>query len=272
MSYTPDQTISAPVTRESLTADLRKLGVREGQILEVHARLSAFDYVVGGARTIVDALMEIASRSGTILMATETKDNSEPSEWKSPAVQPYLYRQVRSAIPPYDARNSDMPDMGAVTDNFRRRPGVVTTSHPTVSYAAWGRYAKLLCNHQSFHYPLAEESPAARIYEMKGYALLMGCDFNELTSLHLAEYRTDDRPIRIAGACVATAGGPQWKNYLDLRTESRDFLRVKAIMLKKNLIRQGQIGGCRVMFFPIAAAIDEATRFIESNSIYELYR
>lgn len=260
-----------PLSKESLEKQLTALGVREGQIIEVHADLNGFAHVIGGARTIVDALLELASRSGTILMATETYENSEPSQWKD-AVEPYMYKDVRDAIPPYDSRTSDLSDHSAVTENFRRRSGVITTSHPQVSYAAWGRYAKLLCNHQSLNYPLAEESPAARIYELKGYALLMGCDFDQLTSLHLAEYRTDDRPIRINGACVATAGGPQWKSYLDLHLEEKDFLNVKNIMLKKNMIRQAVIGGCRCMFFPIAPAIDEATYWLENNSIYELYR
>jgi aminoglycoside 3-N-acetyltransferase len=261
-----------PLTKDSLEKQLAdKLGVKEGQIIEVHADLNAFDYVVGGARTVVDALLELASRNGTILMATETQENSEPSEWHHD-IEPYMYQQVREAIPPYDSRTSDLSDHSAVTENFRHRPGVITTSHPQVSYAAWGRYAKLLCNHQSLNYPLAEESPAARIYELKGAALLMGCDFDQLTSLHLAEYRTDDRPIRINGACVSTAGGPMWKSYLDLHLDGKDFLAVKAAMIKKNMIRQAVIGGCRCMFFPIAPAIDEATVWLENNSIYELYR
>lgn len=261
-----------PLSREELVKELGYLGVKEGQIIEVHADLSAFDFVIGGARTVVDALLETAGRNGTILMAGETKDNSEPSEWESSKCEPYMYKSIREAIPPYDSRNSDLSDRGAITENFRHRSGVVTTSHPQVSYAAWGRYAKLLCNHQSLNYPLAEESPAARIYELKGYALLMGCDFDSLTSLHLAEYRTDDRPIHIGGACVSTAGGPQWRSYLDLHLDSRDFINVKNIMLKKSMIRQAVIGGCRCMFFPIVPAIDEATRWLENNSIYELYR
>jgi aminoglycoside 3-N-acetyltransferase len=261
-----------PISREQLEKELEKLGVREGQIIEVHADLSAFDFVIGGARTVVDALLETAGRNGTILMASETQDNSEPSEWDNGMAEPYMYKDIRDAIPPYDSRTSDLSDKGGITENFRHRAGVVTTSHPQVSYAAWGRYAKLLCNHQSLNYPLAEESPAARIYELKGYALLMGCDFDSLTSLHLAEYRTDDRPIRIAGACVSTAGGPQWRSYLDLHLNSHDFLNVQNSMTKKNMIRQAVINGCRCMFFPIAPAIDEATRWLENNSIYELYR
>lgn len=84
------KTITDPVTKESLIGTLHKLGVSGSQILEVHSKLSAFDYVVGGARTIVDALMEIAEPGGTILMPTQTTENSEPSNWVDPAVPAYM--------------------------------------------------------------------------------------------------------------------------------------------------------------------------------------
>ena len=55
-----------PLSREELVKELGHLGVKEGQIIEVHADLSAFDFVIGGARTVVDALLETAGRNGTI--------------------------------------------------------------------------------------------------------------------------------------------------------------------------------------------------------------
>ena len=272
MAYRKDQTVEEPVTRELLVSTLRKLGLKEGQIIEVHASLSSFDYVIGGARTIVDSLMEVLGHNGTILMPTQTNDNSEPSLWQAPAVQPYLYREIRNAIPPYDVQETDIPGMGAVADNFRHREGVMHTNHPAVSYAAWGRYAKLLCNRQSLHFPLAEESPAARLYELKGYVLLIGVDFDKVTSMHLAEYRTDDRPIYIHGACMNGENGPEWVSYLDLDVDSSIFLKVRNELAKKNVIREMTVGGSHLQFFPITYAIDEATNYFEQNSVYELYR
>lgn len=272
MAYEKNGTVSEPVTRELLVSSLKKIGVKEGQIVEVHASLSSFDYVVGGARTIVDALMEVLGKNGTILMPTQCADNSEPSKWHSPAIEPQLFREVRNAIPPYDAWQNDIPEMGAVAENFRHREGVIHTSHPSVSYAAWGRYAKLLCNRQSLHFPLAEESPAARMYELKGYVLLIGCDFDKVTSMHLAEYRTDDRPICIEGACMNGENGPEWKSYLDLELDSSSFMKVRMELQKKNVIREGTVGGSRIQFFPITYAVDEATNYFEQNSVFELYR
>ena len=63
--------VTDPVTKEMLIEALQKLGVSSNQILEVHASLSSFHYVIGGARTVVDALMELAGDTGTLLMPTQ---------------------------------------------------------------------------------------------------------------------------------------------------------------------------------------------------------
>ncbi|MBQ9823336.1 MAG: AAC(3) family N-acetyltransferase [Solobacterium sp.] len=266
------KTIADPVTKEMLVNGLRQLGVSGSQILEVHSSLSSFGYVVGGARTIVDALMEIAEPGGTILMPTQTTENSEPSNWTDPAVPASLYKDIRAAMPAYDSKKTDLRRMGEVVENFRHREGVITSSHPAVSYAAWGRYARLLCNRQSMHFPLAEESPCARLYELKGYVLLMGTGFDTCTCMHLAEYRCDCRPIIISGASMSSSDGAAWKKYLDLDIDSSVFEKVRGILVRKKLIRETVIGGSRIQFFPAAAAIDEAVRYFDKTVVYDLYR
>jgi len=77
-------------------------------------------------------------------------------------------------MPAYDPVITDVKDMSEITENFRHRDGIVSSAHPSRSFAAWGRYARLMCNRQSMHFPLAEESPAARLYELKGSVLLLG--------------------------------------------------------------------------------------------------
>ncbi len=264
--------VTEPVTKSILVDALKKLGVTSGQIIEVHSRLSAFDYVVGGARTVVDALMEVSDKNGTLLMPVQNCDNSEPSDWENPAIAPELYHQIRNEIPPYHPIHSDVAYMGAVVENFRHRNGVVISSHPALSYAAWGRYAKLLCNRQSLHFPLAEESPTARLYELKGKVLLMGVDFDKCTCLHLAEYRCECRPIKICGASMSGENGNVWKKYLDLDIDSEVFPKIRQSMQRKNMIKEITVGGCRMMYFSANDAIDEATAYLEKTTVFDLYR
>ncbi len=267
------EAVADPVTKDALVSALRNLGVSGNQIIEVHSSLSSFHYVVGGARTVVDALMEIAGTGGTILMPTQNRGNSEPSDWQDPPVSAGLYKDIRQSIPAFDPVTEDIPRMGEVAENFRKREGVVVSSHPSVSYAAWGRYAKLLCNRQSLHFPLAEESPCARLYELKGAVLMLGTDFDTCTCMHLAEYRCDCRPVMINGAAMTTENGTHaWRKYLDLSLNEESFLKVGAIMHKKKMIRETELGGCRIRYFSAAQAIDEATKYFEKTVVYDLYR
>lgn len=267
-----EQNAKTPTTKEQLKAALSKLGLKKGQIIEVHTKLSSFEWLVGGAQTVVDALMELETESGTIVMPCQRSGNSEPSDWENPPVLPEYYKTVREAMPPYSQTNSDMMAMGKTVENFVKREGVIQSLHPNVSFAAWGRYARLLCNRQSLHFPLAEESPTARLYELKGYVLLIGTDFDRATCMHLAEYRTDCRPIKINGACVDEGNGPEWKKYLDLDIDSEVFTKIGAIMKRKNMIREIMLGGSKIQFFSAQSAIDEATAYFEKTSVYELYR
>ncbi len=49
---TPQKAISQLITQKEILEQLKELGVGAGMILEVHASLSAFGYVCGGAQTV----------------------------------------------------------------------------------------------------------------------------------------------------------------------------------------------------------------------------
>ena len=260
------------LTKERIIAGLHALGVHEGMLMEVHASLSSMGYVLGGARTVVDAILELIGEEGTILMPVHTGDNSEPSRWKNPPADPSTWQLIREEMPAYDPETSDLRDMGVIAENLIRREGTVISSHPTLSYAAKGRYASLLCNRQSMHFPLAEESPAARLYELRGSVLLLGTGFDKCTCLHLAEYRTESRPIVIEGAGIRTEEGRKWKKYLDLNTDPEFFPAVEEIMRKKGMISEIMIGSCHAVLFSASQAIDEATQYLSQTAVFDLYR
>src|SRR5512137_2180369 len=95
------------VTRNMIVRKLREMGLRNGDILMVHSALSSFGSVTGGAKAVVDALLEDVGPTGTLLMPTLTGD------------RPYNFRTSRSA-------------MGAVTEEFRKRAGTVRSLNPCV--------------------------------------------------------------------------------------------------------------------------------------------
>ena len=55
----------APHTKAGIASDLRRLGVSTGQVLMVHSSLSAIGHVLGGAPTVVRALIDVLGPQGT---------------------------------------------------------------------------------------------------------------------------------------------------------------------------------------------------------------
>lgn len=264
--------IQTVVTKESLKKALEEIGVTSNMMIEVHSSLSSFGHVIGGARTVVDALMEIVGEDGTLLMPVQAVDNSEPSKWVNPPASTTLWKTIRKEMPEYNPERTDLWRMGAVAENFRNRDGIVFSNHPSMSYAAYGRHAKLLCNRQSLHFPFAEESPTARLYELKGHVLLLGVGFDKVTCMHLAEYRAECRPIIVEGASTRSAEGKEWRKYLNLDLDSSSFKKVGTIMKKKGMIKETMVGNCHIQFFSVNDAVDEATQYFEKTVLYDLYR
>jgi hypothetical protein len=90
-----------PWTRASLTTAMRSLGVVEGALLSVHASMSQLGYVIGGAETVVDALLDAVGPGGTVVMQTHTSENSDPAAWKNPPVPEPWWEAIREHTPAF---------------------------------------------------------------------------------------------------------------------------------------------------------------------------
>jgi len=55
------------VSKVRLIKDLRALGIAAGDTLMVHSSLSSIGYVEGGPNTVIDALLEVLTSSGTLM-------------------------------------------------------------------------------------------------------------------------------------------------------------------------------------------------------------
>lgn len=262
---------SKMVTKKDLLNKFKELGIKPGMIIEVHCALSNFGYVCGGAKTVIDALIETIGYTGTLIMANHATENSEPTKWINPPINLNLAKSIRKNMPAFNKHNYDNFHMGKVANNLRMREGVIVSDHPTYSYLAWGKYAKLLCNRHSLHFPLSEESPTARLVELKASMLLLGVDFDCATCLHLAEYRADCRSIELDGAAIIKDGKRKWEKYLNLALNSEVFLDIQKILAKKEKITEIKINDLSAKLVRIDVAMDYAVNYLESKSIYQLY-
>jgi aminoglycoside 3-N-acetyltransferase len=173
-----------PRTVRTISADLRRLGVRPGSTLVVHASLSAIGWVAGGPTAVILALLEALGPEGTLVMPAHSGDWSDPAEWVSPPVPESWWETIRSERPAWDARTAPTRNLGRIAELFRTWPGTLRSPHPLVSFAALGPNAERIAGtHPS------EWAPLERVYELDGDVLLLGVGHDRNTSLHLAEAR-----------------------------------------------------------------------------------
>lgn len=164
------------MNRNELTLLFDHLGLHRNHVV-VHASLSSFGSVDGGASAVCLALLEAVGDAGTVMMPAFTYAETWPGASSGAA----LARPV--------AFHPDLPvsrEIGAVAEAFRRLPGVLRSSHPTHSFAAWGRHAREVLSTQRDNNPLG---PLKKLNIMQGHVLLLGTSLQTVTVLHVAEER-----------------------------------------------------------------------------------
>ncbi len=151
-----------PFARPALVSALRALGLRRGDRVIVHSALSAIGPVEDGANGVIDALLEVVGKEGTLLM---------------PALSAGVFDVAQSP-----AR------VGIIPETFRKREGVLRSFHPSHSVTAKGRLAEELTRgHLACPTACGEGTPYAKLMEQGGKILLLGVDQDRNTSLHTVE-------------------------------------------------------------------------------------
>jgi aminoglycoside 3-N-acetyltransferase len=135
---------------------LRDLGLQAGDLVHVHSALRKLGPVEGGADGVIDALLEVVGPAGTLTLPTHTWSVVSPA-------QPVFHQTLTPS------------NVGALTNVFRLRPGVVRSLHPTHSVAALGpRAAAFVEGHERCAAPCAPESPYGKLRDWGGKILILG--------------------------------------------------------------------------------------------------
>src|ERR687897_160884 len=125
------------VARSRLARDLlEKLGLEPGGVTMVHCRMSALGYVVGGAETVVRALLDALGPGGTLMAYTGWQDEppDDLGDLDEEARRIYIEEH-----PAYDPRVAlSRRDHGRVPEALRTWPGACHSGHPEAVVAAAG--------------------------------------------------------------------------------------------------------------------------------------
>jgi aminoglycoside N3'-acetyltransferase len=147
---------------------LQKLELMDLNLI-VHAALPAFGPETS-AVTICETLLEAVGPNGTIVMPAFTYSET----LFGPDKEPIAFRPESPVS----------PEVGTIAETFRTLPGVLRSSHPSHSFASYGRHARDVLSTQRDNNPLG---PIKKLNVLQGYVLLLGTQLRSATVCHLAE-------------------------------------------------------------------------------------
>jgi aminoglycoside 3-N-acetyltransferase len=182
--------------------------------------MSAIGWVVGGAETVVRAVLEALGLDGTLVAYTGWNDNpfeleGWPSDWKDS----YLRE-----LPAYDPTVSQPArDNGRVPERIWTWPDSVRSAHPEANVTAIGRQASWLVSDQPDDFPQGAGSPLAKLVEAEGQVLMLGAPLSTITLLHHSETLAEGREKRFVTyrMPVLVDGRTEWRTYRDIDTTAR---------------------------------------------------
>ena len=195
-----------PITKEFLNHKFSQLGIKQGDILLVHASLSSLGYIVGGAEALFLALRDVIGEQGTIVVPSQTVEISDPASWQYPPVPEEWHDVIRNAMPAYSKELLYSKAMGAFSQFIGILPDSIRSNHPMYSFTAIGEKAVEIIGKDTFDFPFGEESPLARMYSIGAKVLMIGTGFETNTSLHLAENRLNREVIQEKSKILTKTG------------------------------------------------------------------
>ncbi len=169
------------VTFRDLVKTFRQLDIDSLQPVIVHTSLSSLGEVIGGANTLLGALLSIYP---TVVMPTFTYKTMIVPE-VGPPNNATTYGSAKDANRMAEFFRPELPAdrlMGILPETLRKNAQALRSTHPILSFA--GIRADEIIQSQNLENPLA---PLRALAEANGWVILIGVDHTVNTSIHWAE-------------------------------------------------------------------------------------
>lgn len=88
----------------------------------VHSSLSRIGWVTGGAVALIQALMDLITKKGNIMMPAYSSDYSDPTYWSNPPVPKEWIEDIKENMPAF--KKDITPTRGVNIPAFLLRSGV----------------------------------------------------------------------------------------------------------------------------------------------------
>ncbi|QFZ77022.1 aminoglycoside N(3)-acetyltransferase [Streptomyces fagopyri] len=250
------------VTRGSLAAELRALGVRPGESLLVHSSLRSLGWVNGGPVAVVQGLLDALGPDGTLVVPTQSGELSDPALWSRPPVPEEWWPAIRATMPAYDPLITPTRGLGVIPETVRTWPGALRSAHPQTSFAALGPRAAEIVDGHAPDCRLGERSPLARLEALGARVLLLGAGYDTCTSFHLAEYRIPAQLVEVGRPVRTARGATRWEVVTEVAIDSDRFDELGSDFERDRPVVRGRVGAADVRLFPVADAVAYAERWL----------
>jgi len=246
------------LTRRAIAEGFRALGLNAGDVVLMHASLSSFGNVDGGADAVIDGLLDVLGPEGTLVTPTLTGS-----------------RDLSPANPPHVDLRTTPCWTGRIPETLRQRPEAVRSTHPTHSCAAIGpRADSLTQDHPISPTPCGAMSPYFRVALAGGTIAMASCTLDVCTTCHTVEELANVpyhlQPDVAYGSCIDRYG-----NHVEtpVRLHSyggpaRDFPVLQPLLIERGLMRLGAIGPSTIRLINAMGLIETALEKVRFDPYY----
>jgi aminoglycoside 3-N-acetyltransferase len=240
------------VTCDEIVTGLRKLGLQAGKGVMVHSSLKSFGIVSGGAQTVIEALMEILTPDGTLLMPSFNHGTA-----------------FEEGMPGYFHPRKTATINGAIPDLFWIMPDVRRSLDPTHAFAAWGKHSQ---RYTQFHHrtlTMGPQSPLGLLHKDGGFVLLLGVSYGANTFHHVVEMttgapclglRTEAYPVALPDGRVVQGRTWGWRED-NCPLNDHTVYQYEMQTLHKEVI----IGQCRAILFRLQDCFNVIARLLREG-------
>jgi aminoglycoside 3-N-acetyltransferase len=230
------------ITYRQLAVAISHLDLDRTRPLIAHASLSSFGQVMGGAETVLGAL--VAACSGLMMPAFTYKTMITPEV--GPPDNGIVYGSQEGLNQMAEFYTADLPVdplIGRVAETLRKHPRAKRSQHPILSFAGIGVEDALEA--QTLQNPLA---PIEVLMQAGSNVLLIGVDHTANTSLHYAEKLAGRKQfVRWALTAQGVVECPGFPGGSDGFQEAEKYL--------DEITQRVTIGNARIQALPLAEMV-----------------
>lgn len=195
------------IQQAEIEKGLKAAGLKKGDAVILHSSLANLGQVAGGAKTVVNAFLNVLDSTGTLVVPT-------------------------------------FEFLGVITDVVKAHPKAVQSLHPLASVAAIGAQAEAICrDHWQAELAHEKDTPYMRLAELGGYVCLLGVDQDRNTMLHTVEEVLHLPYLKTTEEkTFDTPGGKVTKSWPLFPGPHRDFIGLDRIFRESGKMKIFRIG------------------------------